>query len=191
MARKRRATRKIEQRRGKSQILNDTPNPVNNSESIKLIDINFDCLEHIYKFIDGNDLLNVADTCTQLREVATSIFVSKYKPVYLQLNIINEFQQNTTIRWEKCSINDFKICLKFLRCFGHTMDCLKLNYNDTVKWHCIAIDKYVNKYCAKTLKIMEMHNAQRHTMSQIQKPFLEVFSLEFDDCDLAQPLLNM
>lgn len=36
-----------------------------------------------------------------------------------------------------------------------------------------------------------MHHARKHTMSQIRKPFSTVVDLQFHDCDLAQPLINL
>lgn len=166
---------------------------------INITDINLACLDHIFKYLSIEDLLNVADSCESLREAAFFTYTSKYKRMTLQLQLKNiqlsrRFPTiQTSDRFSivsKFSISNLTVCLKFLRCFGHTLNELIIDYNGVDDRHCMEIDHYVNKYCAETLTEMKIHHARKHTMCRIQIPFSNVRYLQLSDCDLAQRLIN-
>lgn len=48
-------------------------------QSFNLTTINDDCREHIFTFLNWEDLLNLAETCKQLSKAARDFFSRKYK----------------------------------------------------------------------------------------------------------------
>lgn len=90
---KRSADEQIQQDQSKHQKRTENPNPVNNSEPTKIIDIIDDCLKHIFRFLNIKDLLNAADTCKRFRERVTLTFVKKYRIFWVDLKVIEASQQ--------------------------------------------------------------------------------------------------
>lgn len=46
--------------------------------TMKIVDVNNDCLEHVFNYLDLLDLINVADANSNLRRAAASVFSRKY-----------------------------------------------------------------------------------------------------------------
>lgn len=47
-------------------------------EQLNITNINHDCMNNIFEYLELEDLLNVADTCMTLRDVASQFFEWKY-----------------------------------------------------------------------------------------------------------------
>lgn len=193
MARKRRMTNSSRNSQNKRKKPNECPDASKVSESIKIIDINMDCLEHILKRLSIDDLLNVADSNKRMREAAAFTLAFKYKILWLTIKNIRISSQSKIICFHRgrFSISNVRTCLRFLRCFGNMTGLLYIYYNGADDEHCAVIDQYLNKYCAETLSIIQMNHARKNTMNRIQKPFTKVFFLTLRDCVLGRTLANV
>lgn len=166
----------------------------NVNDLTKITNLNMDCLELILKYLHVVDLLNVADTCKALRQAAIPR-LHKYKEMKsdLSIRVIKTTKQTNSIESgrNKFTINNLTGCLRFLRWFGHNISELSIDYRDMSDEHSAVIDHYINEYCAQTLEYLKIYRARKETMRCIQKPFKNIFELQFSDCDLAQPLINI
>lgn len=95
--------------------------------SMKITDLSFDCLESCLRHLSIEELLNVADSNTELKQVARYIFGRMYQQETVFFSGILKFQSENhgckcnRLRFEPTfflSIHEFKLCLQFLRCFG-------------------------------------------------------------------------
>lgn len=111
---------------------------------MKITDLNFDCLEKVFIYLNLRDLTNVSDSNKYLKNCAEIIFVSRYKKHFLKLfvgsetsiglkyrNIIAENRPNYHGRLGytdlKCiEIHSLMDCFKVLRCFGHLIPKLSI-----------------------------------------------------------------
>ncbi|XP_055326382.1 uncharacterized protein LOC129580199 [Sitodiplosis mosellana] len=157
----------------------------------KLTDVNVDCLEHIFKNLSLIDLLNVADSNKQLKPAADLVFASRYGKQSIEINLEFKFvrifernQQTAKILW--------LFCFKLLRCFGHSITKLKIIYgssqNATLD---VKIDRYVSKYCSKSLVEIELKHCASRTLNDLKKPFSSVESLYFVSCELGSKLSEL
>ncbi|XP_055326352.1 uncharacterized protein LOC129580197, partial [Sitodiplosis mosellana] len=142
----------------------------------KLTDVNVDCLEHIFSHFSLTDLLNVASSNKQLKPAADLVFASRYGKQSIEINL--EFKLVRIFEWNQQILWSF--CFKLLRCFGHSITKLKIIYgssqNATLD---VKIDRYVSKYCAKSLVEIELKHCASRTLNDLKKPFSSVESLYF------------
>ncbi|XP_055306308.1 uncharacterized protein LOC129570643 [Sitodiplosis mosellana] len=145
----------------------------------KLTDVNFDCLEHIFKRLSLTDLLNVAESNKQLKPAADLAFKSQFGNRLIKINLsyksVQWFEQNKStpaIPWS--------FCFKLLRCFGHLITKLKSIYDESRKYDATLaaeFDRYVNEYCAESLVEIQFRNCKARIMEDLKKPFTNVESV--------------
>lgn len=110
-----------------------------NATTIRLTDMNDDCLEHIFLYLSLEDLLNIADTNKQLKPAAELTFAKRFKRGKLISNYYNssEIHINGT---ERVKVrNPYRL----LRCFGHLIP------KQTIRNRTLL--KYVNQYCSESI----------------------------------------
>lgn len=123
---------------------------------MKLTTLGVDCLERIFRYLPLDDLMNVADSNKQLKEVADLVFVLKrWNKSFLIFGFASA-PRRFVINHDSISSVDLKIILQMLRCFGHLILKLEIYPNpvDNVEKLCIYIDHitfYIKQYCAKSL----------------------------------------
>lgn len=142
------------------------------TQSTKITDVNLDCLEIVFGFLDMRDLLNLAHTSTRLREVVVmAMNRTRTKTVRL-------FYDGRTV-WIKADkdniyVDGLKMCLRFLRCFGQVITRLSIIHKRSDVKHRGYLDQYVNKYCADTLVELSVMNAGESTINGFDKPFAQL-----------------
>lgn len=188
MARKRRGTNRNPRGQVKRRKPSENPNGANVSESTKITDINMDCMEHILKDLSIGDLMSVADSCSRLREAA--VFMLAKFITFFHLKDIRTTSDQTMVYvdYSGFSSNNLTMCLRFLRCFGHIIYSMTIDYSGISDTHSAIVDHYITKYCSETLNELEMSHARKQTMNHIQKPFSNVNFLQFNNCVLGEPL---
>lgn len=132
-----------------------------NFNSTKFTNINTDCLEKILEKLSLSDLLNVADTNTQLKRTAERIFYRKYQPIdvtfdYCFTYVFIERGLNSD------RVFSYRKVLQFFRCFGHLVQKLTINsyHLDLVCVHRARLCtyyKYFEKYCSETVSEIKLH----------------------------------
>lgn len=153
------------------------------SEQTEFTDINTDCLEKIFNYLELDDLLNVADTCTHFKGaadiVASRIFAKKWiiidKIRISRARLIN-------IRNGYIELIDLKSILGTLRLFGHLIKKLKIKGNDlenfpeqTIEFIAKSVgllSYYIGHYCTSSLTELTIEKAISFKL--FKKPFLKV-----------------
>lgn len=171
------------------QILDQKCQKVNGKEVKSITNIYYDCLERIFDFLDLESLLSLANTCKRL-QIAASVKFSDIlgkREIYLGLSQFN---------WKKPGIYDngylievfgLKYGLPLLRCFG-----LKI-YGLNILYHCNSepndyVDRYVNQYCADTVKFIAFKRKPKFSPETHQKPFKCVERVVLQNVDVGKHL---
>lgn len=187
------------------------------NQTVFIGDLNVDCLEHIFKHLAINELINMAHTSKLMRMVACLIIerTIKNKSLFLELSITTKYcKQNADqlqIEYEEdvLIIRYVKTGLRFLRCFGYSIlkmrltfpytdDRLMINfkYPNRVK---ALLYEYVFKYCADSLNELELHiidwtvltNLWNINWKKNWKPFANVEKVYFKECWLDNKLISL
>lgn len=146
-----------------------------------IINVNYDCLEHIFEFLEYRDLVNVADTHTHLRVAAESVFVREHKKrmiivdVNLRIYSPESGTYDIAIYDNAIRIRVPLLAFKTIRVFGEYVSEIRLDIQtDSVlreKFFC-----HVNENCHKTLKTLEIlfddskiFGAAKHPFENVEK----------------------
>lgn len=121
---------------------------------ISIIDLNVDCLEKIFSFLNVNDLLNVVDSNKLLKQGAEFAFKEKKNTKI----ILDRLKKREIVHYHDWSpggdalcITDLNTSLQLLRCFGHLIFSLEIVYTDISANNRVHLDHYIADYCAATL----------------------------------------
>lgn len=141
------------------------------SMKTKITDVNSDCLEKIFEYLDIDDLLHVADSNKWLQISAGSVFCHKFGQQKVQLTDIYPkygavFQRDGTI-----VVGGLKTCLQLLRCFGEFVKNLDISFVDSTKKHHFLMDQYINEFCADSLIELRVYGRLTSLMKDVKKPF--------------------
>lgn len=102
-------------------------------------DLSDDCLEVIFGYLDLRSLFSVAVSKECLRVAARSVFSRKFRATTVNIYIVavpcdshdyalDDF--TPVVCW--ITINDLKLCLQFLRCFGSAITKLEITYSQSI-----------------------------------------------------------
>lgn len=157
----------------------------------KLTDLNIDCLEHVFQYLNLSDLIAVADANQQLNTAANLIYVRKYsaKPVLFQGIHLS---RNRRIKYEmdyfgNIHMGDLRTCLTYLRCFGHLIPNLTFRFTtsrDNAQ-HELRVIHYINEYCSGSLAEIGIKSGPIGWELHFQKSFFKVGDVHLDRCQLG------
>lgn len=140
------------------------------AERIRITEINIECLEIAFKYLSLDDLLNVANTNTHLRNAAKLAFASKYR------------KKRINVQWTESipGIADegyLKMSLRMLRCFGELISSLEVScyfVNDKSDTFLQRLLDYVSEYCATSLTELVVNRCPKGAWDRVQTPFQSV-----------------
>lgn len=150
------------------------------SEEINLMALGVDCLERIFRYLPLDDLLNVADSNKQLKEVAEMAFVLNHWNTNLTISGNHPFKRPGfwTCSNHTVSMN-LKIILQVLRCFGHLILKLHIGSDEVLvtslefsNIHISHITSYIKLYCVESLTEL---NIRRKMPGGILNHFVDPF----------------
>lgn len=120
---------------------------------MKLMDLNIDCLETNFEYLNLGNLLNVADSNTRLRKATHFVFVRRYQNKKIRFQDMRISQNRLiTIDKDRIIINDIKSGLQLLRCFGSLIREIDVQcYNSKYRWLYKYVLIYIQKYCNNSL----------------------------------------
>lgn len=152
--------------------------PIRNN--LKITDLGFDCVEYCLRHLSIEELLNVADSNTELKYVARSIFRRMYRGETIYFTETLKFRNgNPHCECDRLSfsprsflaIHELKLSLQFFRCFGDFVSEISFKFcpeeSSSVNCqfflnHQIEFDKaqerqhkiieYINEFCADSLR---------------------------------------
>lgn len=113
------------------------------------------CLELIFPYLSWIDLVNVADSCKQMKYAAEIEFFRKYKNCESYCGILPCTGSHYFSIRNEITIYDPKICLKILRNFGHLVFKLELSVGLGIKMH---LERYVDEFCANHITHLKLTN---------------------------------
>lgn len=152
---------------------------------MKLIDLDFDCLENILEYLELIDLLNVADSTKQLNKAAKFVFNRKYYTANFK-NIIISPRRLFQIESKYITVNDLKTSLQLIRCVGQAIARIIFNTNDEIVENAenqFQIDSkvivYIKKYCAECLKEFTMLHGYNINLPDCRRDLLKYFDKPF------------
>lgn len=179
-----------EKRPNASIKLDPQPNQETSMELIlltKITDLNTNCLKHIFKKLDFNDLLSVADSSKHFNESVGWVYKNGYGKMRVSISGIRRSPALIEVNFRFIILSNLSKVLRFLRCFGHLIAELKIAY-DWKSWP--MIDQYVTEYCVNSLKEIEFYKAPKDAMENITKPFVEVKVVKLVDGVLGKNLTD-
>lgn len=146
--------------------------PQKQAEPLRIIDLNNDCLEHVFKYLNVTDLNNVATSHGQFASAAHSVYKHKYRHQTLTIsNAGHELSIGDDTNKNSLSITPSA----FLRNFGEFVSKLTFDYGSANGkdngHHWRQIERDVFKYCSKTLNEIILMNCHGNVMEEIRKPF--------------------
>lgn len=146
--------------------------------SMHITDLDNDCLEHIFKKLDLQDLMNVADSSKHSKQAADQAFVSKYgrKEVLIHyMSIPDDGIRISNGKWDIYGPHS----LRFLRCFGNLITKLFHTHYTFPENLCLEVERYINKYCSDSL--IDINFQKLWSLGEILKrPYFKAETVTFD-----------
>lgn len=144
-------------------------------EMWKITDVNNDCLENIFKYLNLDDLLNVVDANKWLRVAADYVYRRRYGQRIVELCDLNSKKTGYIQTNNKSpKIAGLKKCLRFVRCFGHNIYELKIDYCRSSRKDYTYLDQYVNEFCADSLTHIKYIRKSTILLEIPEKPFTKL-----------------
>lgn len=161
---------------------------------LKITDLNSDVLFLIFSDLDIEWLLNTAEAFPKCYHLVRDVFRHKYSTYELQLkkqsDNSSEMKLGTIFpderRFDVYGTADFD--LRIIKVFGDIFHEIKIGFLNNVaysRWEIVS--QYVNKYCSKTVKRLELKFIDQKIMNYLTMPF-EVVN-EFS-CSIISDRLN-
>lgn len=165
-------------------------------QQTNLIDLNYDCLEHIFNGFCLTDLIAVGGTCTYLQSVACRYFQSKFRKFYMFIDCDQYPCYSISKPPTFHSIDIGTDIEAFLFVFGGVLSKLTIrnmcpirNVDPERLEHDAKIQQLIDTYCRKSLHEIKFQHCGKLTMHHAQ-PFEEVTKISFDRCILGDKVAN-
>lgn len=155
----------------------------------KLPDINVDCQEAIFQYLNFNDLLNIVDAHKDFLKAAGFIYSRLYKAKPIKINlsscILKGHFGTHTIKSDCIELSDYRICSQFISNFGDRIKKLSIKFNSLNKYFFDGeVLAQTNKFCANSLVELRITDCQHFPSEAFTQPFTEVRCLSMTNCKL-------
>lgn len=152
---------------------------------MKLLDLNYDCLEEIGRTLPFDDLLNIADSSKMLKDMADSVFKQKYgKHLCIVLDCSRGEEKISAKNDGNTSVNGWKNNFQTVRNFGHMISTLTFSMRGKPSNRNKKLIKrfftYVNEYCGDSLIDIKLGGIPKDTLNHLPKPFPFVKKLHIE-----------
>lgn len=154
-----------------------------------LNDLNVDCQESIFQYLNLSDLLNISETDDDFTEAANIIYRRLYKNKLIRIdkNVcgFGHYPNTHTIKSGCIIVHNQRFYSRLLSNFGNSIKKLSINLKMKNYFNEIEdIQAQINKYCAKSLVEFNIENCQHFTSKAFVKPFSQVCALSLTNCVL-------
>lgn len=116
-----------------------TPVENGSNDKLNITDLNQFCLEHIFTYLDFEDLLSVADANKYLRPATIAPFTQKYGTKWIKFEY--SFPGQLSIKNDQIKIHNFKTFFQTLRSFGQSIHKLDILHSS-----CLYKNNYQNNW---------------------------------------------
>lgn len=160
----------------------------------KIIDLNDDCLERIFKYLDFNSLINVAISNRYLRPAASFVYHRRFSNRIIRIKDVRtpsskRSNSNGNILCEvskKCIIiRDLKKCLQLLRCLRSSVHDVSIHYCGSAIKRYAYVHQYLNNYCTENLIAITYVRMPMISIECFRKPFPNVARVAIVGCNLT------
>lgn len=151
----------------------------------KLTDIDVECIEYIFDFLNLVDLLSVADSNKYLCRISESVYSRRYgKHSIAFQNYGNEILDLWIHSDPELAIGNLRISLRLLRCFGHLISRIKVFSSSNISpiKNAFYILFYINEYCANHLAELYLYHCDQVELNRFTKPFSKVRKVDITSC---------
>lgn len=153
----------------------------------KVTNLDDDCLEFLFSYLDWVDLLNVADSSSIFHTAVCLVFKRKYHKSKL---IINGNKPTATRKCDSIIVWKPVMALKLLRNFGHLIWDLHLGFRFFPSKIVAAITRYLAQYCSKSLYSLSLcGNSTKIPFECIDNVFINLEMLRVDLCKFKNDLM--
>lgn len=165
----------------------------------KFTDLNLDCLEKIFGYLNLRDLLNAADSSADFKNALRPVFVIMYHSKLVTIEKMRQSsRQSITIDRDGILIEDIETCFQFLRCFGDLISKLKLSHwpaaaGDSLRNQLGRVINLISENCGENLKEITILNVQWIIwldMKKRIKPFWNVQNVHIEGSMIKEGMLN-
>lgn len=140
-------------------------------ETKSITNICYDCLEHIFEFLDLESLLSLADTCKRLQIGAAHYFGDEFGDRLIILDNYDGVAPGFLVDSRFIVSTRLKFGLALLRCFGKKISYLFLKTSDRID----QLVQYIVQYCGDALADITFHQcAPVFPIENCQQPFKNV-----------------
>lgn len=175
-------------------VTQDEVSTITESSSIEITDVNVDCLEHVFKHLNLDDLVNVANTNSWVRTATGWTIAHKFDKKTVILRNISMLQTSQQMYiWgstDEILITNLKKSLHFLRCFGHLVTKLEISHLLVAKKYQTYISHYISKYCINLIEIT-FSSCTEDTFAMLKNVFTNVQKVRFVDCQLGSEMSQL
>lgn len=144
-------------------------------QTIGLNDMIDDCKEMVFDHLELVDLLNMADTNTEMQPMVCQVFERKHSNRRIVIDIEKR---------NRNAITNPKAVLQLLRNCGHLIRDLHINFALFSVPMCEKIEQYLSKYCWQSLSFLSLscHPIRLLFSGTVDRPFANVYSLKMESC---------
>lgn len=138
------------------------------------------CFELVFSYLDVEDLVIAADSNKQMKDAAELTFSRKFGK---NLFVFYAKTRHVLTSTERILQLNIRSVFGVLRCFGHLISRLLLDYYFSSPLFCSRLELYVIKYSINYVKELEIYGYE-HALRNIQKPFPNIEKIRLILCDL-------
>ncbi|XP_031623438.1 uncharacterized protein LOC116340859 [Contarinia nasturtii] len=144
-------------------------------ETTKITDLNTDCMETIFEYLEFNDLLNLAESSKQFYTAVCEV----YKRNFASQTLTNNDRKSSSKYDEEKMILIKTNPLKVLRNFGHVIKNFEVDFRWLNAKLCAEIENYLVIYCSDSLqRLCVFPDRSETTFKDLQKPLEKVTYLK-------------
>lgn len=167
----------------------NAPKPA--ASKMKLDEINDDCFEEIFKYLDFIDLLNLAATNQRINQVASINFSRKYSTEAVCISPTGIYITSPDVADQPDIWLPADETAKFVRHLGHVVGRLTINSLDEDDEDDLEVASLIFQHCGDSITEIVMRGLPDTITRLIQKPFGNVENIYLNRCILGSHFLQL
>lgn len=153
-------------------------NEIEKLQATQITDLNDDCLQMIFEFLDIQSLVNIADSNRWLVNAARLVYIRKFSKISVVIDFNNHNCWGLTHNDTNIYVYDPKICFRLLRIMGFAITDLRICYNATEVKQFKYVEQYIKQYCSGTVRMLQFAHKPSFWIQNFEKPFTKVESVK-------------
>lgn len=163
--------------------------PTPAASQMKLDEINDDCFEEIFRYLDFYDLLNLAATNQRINSVASTNFARKYSTEAVCISSSGIYITSPDVADQPDIWLPAEETTKFVQHLGHVVGRLTINSLEDDAG--VEVAKLIFRHCGDALSEVIMRGLPEYITKLIVKPFRHVNNLYLNRCEFGAHFLQL